>query len=163
MTAGAGGVWLLDDDAGTVTLIDPETRTVGASIGVGSGATSITAAFGSVWVTLPTDGDLARIDPLTDDVERIHVGAAPVYAAEDQQRGWLWLIRRTALGGPRRRAPRWVPRMKPLFATANSHIERRWRSAWTSPNVPAHEPPATRGVRPQHAASAHSRKHLASV
>ena len=93
IAAGAGGVWLLDGDAGTVSRIDPKARTVDAPIGIiGSGASSITAAFGAVWVTVPADRDIVRIDPLTADVQRIAVNAAGIWSAPDTRTGWLWLV-----------------------------------------------------------------------
>jgi hypothetical protein len=65
---------------------------VGGSIGIGEGATSITAAFGSTWITVPSARDLVRIDPLTRDVQRVDVNAAAIFAAPDPQTGWLWLV-----------------------------------------------------------------------
>jgi branched-chain amino acid transport system substrate-binding protein len=75
VAAGEGFVWVLNGNTATVTKIDPEQRTVAATIPIGieHGPARIAVGDGAVWVA-NGDGTLARIDARTDAVETISVG-----------------------------------------------------------------------------------------
>jgi YVTN family beta-propeller protein len=78
IASGAGAVWVTHVDAGTVSRIDPITRTVRQTIRVGDGAFGVAVAAGDVWVANSLDGTVSRIDAATDAVvQTIAVGAQP--------------------------------------------------------------------------------------
>ncbi|MFL5962413.1 MAG: ABC transporter substrate-binding protein [Gaiellaceae bacterium] len=72
---GAGYVWVLNANTATVTKIDPEQRSVAATIPIGIDRHPVRLAVGSrfAWVA-NGDGTLSRIDAATDGVKTIPVG-----------------------------------------------------------------------------------------
>jgi virginiamycin B lyase len=73
LTVGDDAVWVMNQDDGTVTRIDPETDAVAATVRVSDGRIpggDIAAGDGAVWVR--TESELATaIDPATDEVVRV--------------------------------------------------------------------------------------------
>jgi virginiamycin B lyase len=70
---GEDAVWVLNQDDGTVSRIDPDTNTVVATVRVSDGRVpggDIAAGDGAVWVRTATELATA-IDPATDDVVRV--------------------------------------------------------------------------------------------
>jgi streptogramin lyase len=61
LAAGAGGVWIGDAAAMTLTRVDPASRRPTGMLGLAEAPKAITVAAGSVWVT--TDHAVLRIDP----------------------------------------------------------------------------------------------------
>jgi hypothetical protein len=72
---GEGSVWVLNGNTATVTRIDPEQRTVLAtiSIGIDHAPRRLAVGGGAAWVA-NGDGTLSRIDVDDNDVEVIPVG-----------------------------------------------------------------------------------------
>ena len=72
---GAGYVWVLNANTATVTKIDPEQRSVAATIPIGIDRHPVRLAVGDrfAWVA-NGDGTLSRIDAATDAVKTIPVG-----------------------------------------------------------------------------------------
>jgi streptogramin lyase len=71
-------IWLQDDDAGTLTRIDPHTNKVVARIHLPPPYCCIGASPGAVWVVSGHQNLLARIDPHTNRiVANIQVGPTP--------------------------------------------------------------------------------------
>ena len=68
IAAGAGALWVVSEEAGTLTRIEPRTGTAGRPIRVGNGATAVAAGEEAVWVVNRYDGTLSRIDPETGAV-----------------------------------------------------------------------------------------------
>ncbi|MEA2480694.1 MAG: hypothetical protein QOJ07_2616, partial [Thermoleophilaceae bacterium] len=69
VAVGEGGVWVSNNDAGTVSEIDPGSNTVtGKPVTVGQGPDAIAAGEGYVWVVAGNDGRLFRIDPGSHEV-----------------------------------------------------------------------------------------------
>ena len=67
IAAGAGAIWVANADDGTISRIDPRSRKVVDTFGIGGAAASdIAVGAGSVWVVTGSDGRLVRIDPRTD-------------------------------------------------------------------------------------------------
>jgi len=82
LIAATGSLWVTQLDAGTVTRIDPRSRTVSQTIRVGSGPTGIAAARGALWVANSLDATVSRIDPANDSVvQTIAVGGQPTGVA----------------------------------------------------------------------------------
>jgi serine/threonine-protein kinase len=66
---GEGSVWVANNQADTVSRIDPVTNAV-ATIRVGHGPEGIAVSEGSAWVLLPGAAALVRIDPSTNRPSR---------------------------------------------------------------------------------------------
>jgi peptide/nickel transport system substrate-binding protein len=88
---GEGAIWVTNANAGTVSRIDPVTRTVRQTITVGSGPSGIAVGAGAVWVANYGDATVSRIDPQTNTVvgEAIPVGNGPTAVAFGE--GVLWV------------------------------------------------------------------------
>lgn len=82
MAFGYESLWVTSEVAGTVTRIDPTSRSVNQSIRVGIGASGIAFGDDAVWVTMSGARALARIDPETNEVvQRLATGNAPTDVA----------------------------------------------------------------------------------
>ncbi len=68
ISAGVGGIWVLNRDDGTVSRIDPSRAVVERTIAVGSGASDLAAGLGSVWVA-DQAGVVKRLSPAFDTTE----------------------------------------------------------------------------------------------
>ncbi len=101
VSVGEGAVWTLNQGDGTVTRVDPSTNQVAAAIEVGipGEGGDISAAEGSVWVTL-FDFPLSRIDPATNKVvqqfvgmggDAVRAGGGSVWLT-DLRNGKLWRL-----------------------------------------------------------------------
>ncbi len=90
LTVGEGYVWTLNQGDGTVSKVDPKTRKVVATITVGvpGGGGEISAAGGSVWITV-FQIPISRIDAKTDKVT--HQYAGPGGDAILYAHGSVWL------------------------------------------------------------------------
>jgi len=76
---GDGRLWAANGHSGAVIAIDPALRVpVGAPIQVGGWLLGIDYADGAIWVTLPDEGQVARIDLASNDIDKIDVGGFPV-------------------------------------------------------------------------------------
>jgi YVTN family beta-propeller protein len=72
VAAGAGALWVANQNAGTVSRIDPVTKAVVQTIDVGSGPAGIAVGDGAVWVANASDGTLSRINVDTNtEVQKI--------------------------------------------------------------------------------------------
>jgi YVTN family beta-propeller protein len=77
IAAGAGAVWITDEERGVVSRIDTETYTIRQTIPVGHGPGAIAVGREGVWVANRQDGTLSVISPQTNQVvKRIRVGRA---------------------------------------------------------------------------------------
>jgi YVTN family beta-propeller protein len=75
---GDGSVWAVDRADGTVSRIDPATRAVVQTIGVGADPAAVTVTGGGVWVANSGDGTVSRISAAADKVvQTIGVGNVP--------------------------------------------------------------------------------------
>lgn len=93
VSAGAGGVWVVDPHGDEVVRVDPQTNRLTA-IRVGHGPRGISAGAGSVWVANELDGTVSRIDPKRMIVDKtIHVGGRPIDVAVGL--GAVWVVRQT--------------------------------------------------------------------
>jgi peptide/nickel transport system substrate-binding protein len=87
---GDGAVWVANTDAGSVSRIDPSTRSVRQEITVGGGPSGVAVGGGAVWVANGLDGTVSRIDPSANKVvSTIRVGAGPSAVASGE--GAIWV------------------------------------------------------------------------
>ena len=93
LTRGFGSLWVTEGDANSLERIDPETRTVSQTIGVGDDPFGIAVEAGDVWVANTLDGTVSRIDASTNTlVQVVQVGTQP--AAVLAAGGSIWVANR---------------------------------------------------------------------
>jgi YVTN family beta-propeller protein len=91
VVAGAGSIWLMTDQKGTLARFDPDTNQVVAEIYVAPGSYGMAFGDDSVWVTSTEKGTVARVDPHTNlVVETIKVGPSPRFIAAGA--GAVWTL-----------------------------------------------------------------------
>ena len=87
---GEGAIWVTNANDGTVSRIDPVTRSVRQTVRVGSGPSGIAVGAGAVWVANHGDGTVSRIDPETNTVvDTIAVGNNPTAVAFGEGSVWV--------------------------------------------------------------------------
>jgi streptogramin lyase len=89
LAADEGRVWLLEAVGDDVIPVDTG-GSVGDPVPVGGAPSGICVGLGAVWVS-DEGGDIYRIDPLTKETEKIHVGGHLTAIAVDEGTGTLWL------------------------------------------------------------------------
>jgi len=82
IAAGPQGVWVLSISVGTAIPIDPETNEAGVPLRVGDAPTAVVEGLGATWIT-DQDGFVRRIDPRTQVITKIEVGAPLAWLAVD--------------------------------------------------------------------------------
>jgi virginiamycin B lyase len=94
---GAGSVWVLTDQRGVLSRIDPQTNRVVSRIEVTPHSYAAAFAFGAVWITNTGSanshgpGSVQRIDPVTNKVSAtIPVGPVPRFLAAGE--GGVWTL-----------------------------------------------------------------------
>jgi len=96
VAAGAGSVWIANDDSKTLTRIDQVTRRVAATITLPATATGIAPGLGAVWVAHGRSGQLSRVDPQFDRVTKtLAVTGRALYfpnGTVDVGEGWVWAV-----------------------------------------------------------------------
>jgi len=92
LASGAGSVWVTNDEAATVSRINPDAvKLEGTAIEVGTLPNDIAVGAGAVWVTSFANGTVTRIDPEAGAVsgEPIAVGPTPRGVAAGL--GYVWV------------------------------------------------------------------------
>jgi YVTN family beta-propeller protein len=90
IASGAGSVWVSHVDTGTISRVDPVSRTVRQTIRVGDGPFGVAVSAGDVWVANSLDGTVSRVDPATSTVvQTIAVGAQPSAVATSGRTVWV--------------------------------------------------------------------------
>jgi streptogramin lyase len=82
-------VWLLEVSGNDVIPVGAN-GVVGDPISVGDDPSGIAVGLGAVWVS-DEGGDVYRIDPLTKESSRFHVGGHLTAIAVDEGTGSLWM------------------------------------------------------------------------
>jgi ABC-type branched-subunit amino acid transport system substrate-binding protein/streptogramin lyase len=77
IAVGAGAAWATSEE-GVLWRVDPP---VERTIDIGAGVRHVAFGDGAVWAANWNDGTLSRVDPATDAVTRVPVGAAQALAA----------------------------------------------------------------------------------
>jgi YVTN family beta-propeller protein len=89
IAAGAGSLWVTHSEDGTVSRIDPTTKSV-QKIEVGTGPTGVAFGNGAVWVTNSQNRTVSRINPDTNSVVKtIPVGNGPTGIAVGEGAVWV--------------------------------------------------------------------------
>lgn len=87
--SGAGSLWI-GSGGGLLSRVDPDERSIIASIPTGSQANAVRVAFGSVWTTDYQANTLLRIDPSTNAViARIGAGSLPSAIVDGADALWV--------------------------------------------------------------------------
>jgi streptogramin lyase len=96
IASGEGAIWVGDALDGTVTRIDPGSRRVVKTIGIGAPAIGLATGGGNVWVATGGFGTVVRIDSVLDAVtRRIELGdpgdpVVPTVSSVAFGEGRLW-------------------------------------------------------------------------
>jgi virginiamycin B lyase len=92
---GAGSIWLLTDQKGVLSRVDPQTNRVVARIKVAPHSYAAAFGFDAVWISrtgpkgAPGPGSVQRIDPATNKVVvTIPVGPVPRFLAVGERGVW---------------------------------------------------------------------------
>lgn len=90
VAAGVGSLWVTNPAAGTVSRLDPDSRSVDATIEVGGQPSGVVVAGGSVWVS---DQDARRVVQISPDVNKVvatvEVGNRPTGIAAGESGVWV--------------------------------------------------------------------------
>jgi streptogramin lyase len=70
VAVGYGSVWVTDGGQQTVLRIDPATKKVVATIGIGTDVRGLAVGFGSIWVAGGSSATVTRIDPRSNRVAK---------------------------------------------------------------------------------------------
>jgi virginiamycin B lyase len=91
IVTGASSVWMITDNAGTLSRIDPDTNAVVAEVTVPAGPAAIAFGEGAVWMTSSSTDKLTRVNGDTNVVtEHIKVGKGPSAVAVGE--GAVWTL-----------------------------------------------------------------------
>lgn len=91
IATGAGSVWLMTNNRGTLSRFDPASDKVVAKISIATGSYGLTFGEGAVWVASTRHGTVARVDPDTNLVAAtIPVGTSPRFIAAGD--GAVWVL-----------------------------------------------------------------------
>jgi DNA-binding beta-propeller fold protein YncE len=82
----------LDRAVGTVSVVDPRTLTVDATVRLGDEEQSLVFGAGAVWLADGPATTLSRIDPVTRELTAYPMAGPVVDVAVDQDTGALWVL-----------------------------------------------------------------------
>ncbi len=88
IAVGSGAVWVTDPFGGALWRVEPGPPSLTKTIDVGPGGAVVDAGGDAVWVVNHLDDKLLRIDPRTNSVAVIKVGA-PQNVAASANAGWV--------------------------------------------------------------------------
>jgi virginiamycin B lyase len=92
VAVGEGAVWAVFGDS-TLARLDPSTNRSNGSVLVGTGPTSVVAAYGSVWVSISGESSVKRFSPVTftegQPLGLLGVGGAPTGLAAGEAAIWV--------------------------------------------------------------------------
>lgn len=91
IAATGDSIWILSDEKGTLTRIDPTDNAVLSELRLGAGCNSLGVDAGTLWVTCTADNKIFKINPKTNLVdERIETVAEPVSLAFGEAHVWVY-------------------------------------------------------------------------
>jgi hypothetical protein len=127
LEAGAGAVWLLEEETGSVLRLDPASGEIERRARVGGSPSEVVAAGNAVWVAVSNDeksGRVVRIDPRTAGVvAEIETTGAVEGVAVDGATGDVWTVVSNPAPGPEDRADSRLLRVDP----SSNEISQRLR------------------------------------
>jgi serine/threonine protein kinase len=88
VATGFGSVWVADEGEKKVLRVDPRREEVVRTYDVAGSPFGVAVGAGAVWVA-SDDGSVVRIDPETDEITVVHIGAAP--RVVDVGAGEVWV------------------------------------------------------------------------
>jgi class 3 adenylate cyclase/streptogramin lyase len=92
VAVGEGAVWAVFGDS-TLARLDPSTNRSSGSVLVGTGPTSVVAAYGSVWVSNSGESSVKRFSPVTftegQPLDELGVGGSPTGLAAGETAIWV--------------------------------------------------------------------------
>ena len=91
VVAGGGSVWVLDHEAGVVSVVDPNTLTVLNTIRVGGDERDIAFGADAVWLADGSDRTVTRIDPVDRRPTAFEVPGDADHVTVDEG-GDLWVL-----------------------------------------------------------------------
>jgi virginiamycin B lyase len=113
IVAAADAVWVLSDEKGVLSRVDPKTNSVVAKVHVRAGSYAVMGGYGAIWVTNTKDGSVERIDPAENRVvANIRVGKQPRFLTLGE--GGIWTLNQEDGS---------VTRIDPRTNKAVAHIE----------------------------------------
>ncbi len=91
IVAASGAVWVLSDEKGVLSRVDPKTNSIAAKIHVRAGSYAAMGGYGAIWITNTKDGSVERIDPEENKVvANIAVGKQPRFLTLGE--GGVWTL-----------------------------------------------------------------------
>ncbi|HWA35319.1 MAG TPA: hypothetical protein VG737_14360 [Cyclobacteriaceae bacterium] len=91
IVAASGAVWVLSDEKGVLSRVDPKTNAVVAKIHVRAGSYAFMGGYGAIWITNTKDGSVERIDATENRVvANIAVGKQPRFLTLGE--GGVWTL-----------------------------------------------------------------------
>ena len=91
VAVGLGGVWVLNNDGGTLVKVDPDSKKIdGRPVQVGEAPQFIALGAGSVWTTAGLGSRVVRVDPRTVRIQKTIVdGLEPTGIAVGEGAVWV--------------------------------------------------------------------------
>ncbi len=116
LAANADSIWVLSDEAGTLSRIDPVAHRIVHEIRVGAGCNTIHFEQDMLWITCPGENRLVKVNPHTNLVDkRIETAAGPQALAFGE--GHLWV-----LGGKEGKISKIDPKTDKVVATIETGV-----------------------------------------
>ncbi|WP_031495091.1 YncE family protein [Bryobacter aggregatus] len=90
LAANADSVWVLSDEIGTLSRVDPKSNHVVSELRLGPSCNTVQFEQDALWVTCPKENQLLRIDPKTNLVEkRIETAKEPIAVVFGEAHLWV--------------------------------------------------------------------------
>ena len=90
--AGGGSVWVLDHEAGIVSVVDPKTLTVIDTVRVGGDERDIEFGADAVWLADGSDRSVTRIDPVGKQTTAFDIPGEADHLAVDPETESVWVL-----------------------------------------------------------------------
>jgi len=89
---GGGAVWVLDHEAGVVSVVDPESLAVLDTVRVGGDERDIVFGAEAVWLADGSDRSITRIDPVSRQTTQVELEGEAQYVTVDQDSADVWVM-----------------------------------------------------------------------
>jgi DNA-binding beta-propeller fold protein YncE len=91
LAASSDSVWVLSDDRGTLSRIDPETNSIVSELRLDASCNAVYSELDAVWVLCPAKNEVLKVNPRTNLVDkRIETAAQPVALSTGDS--FLWVL-----------------------------------------------------------------------